>query len=82
MMMGKHRAMTREELAAAKAPFKVVSKHGHGEATITGFSAKDPLGVGGYMDILPATPTAYFEGGGWCLVADLLDHWDLADKPA
>lgn len=74
--------MTCEELASVKAPFKVVSKHGRGEATVIGFSANDLLGVGGYMDILPATPSAYFEGGGWCLVPDLLDHWDLADKPS
>jgi hypothetical protein len=75
-MQGK--TMTREDLASVKAPFKVVSKHGHGYGVVTGFSANDPLGVGGYMDLLPNTPTAYFEGGGWCLLPDLMEHWDLA----
>lgn len=61
------------------APFRVVSVHNGNEAIITGFSENDPLGVGGGM--LPNLATVYFDGGGWCLVSDLLEHWELADSP-
>lgn len=66
--------ITRKQIAAAKAPFVVKSIHDGRTATVTGFSENDPLGVGGYMGLLPSTPTAYFEGGGWCLLSDLMEH--------
>ncbi|WJI43742.1 hypothetical protein NL532_24355 [Mesorhizobium sp. C120A] len=66
--------------AGLEAPFEVVSKHGHGTATIEGFSKNDPLGVGG--GIFPDMPVAYFAGGGWCLLSDLFAHWELPeDRP-
>jgi hypothetical protein len=71
--------MTREELAAVKAPFKVKSVHDGHVAIITGFSENDPLGVGGAMGVIPNMPTVYFEGGGWCLVEDLIQHWNIAE---
>jgi hypothetical protein len=61
--------------AGLEVPFVVASKHDGRHATIEGFSKNDPLGVGG--GIFPTTPTAYFAGGGWCLLADLFKHWDL-----
>lgn len=68
--------MTKQELLKARAPFAVVSKHDGAMATVTGFSENDPLGVGG--GIFPSMPVAYFEGGGWSLVSDLMRHWDIA----
>jgi hypothetical protein len=70
--------MTEQELMdSMPAPFDVVSKNGkQRRATIEGFSKNDPLGVGG--GIFPDMPTAYFKGGGWCLVSDLMRHWDIA----
>lgn len=73
--------MTLEECVAATVPFAVRSKHGKKPAigTIIGFTRTDPLDEGGLgSTLLGNFPTAYFEGGGWCLVADLLRHWDLA----
>ena len=67
--------MTEEELKSAQAPFKVISKVRRSKAVITGFTKNDPLGVGG--GVFPDMPTAYFKGGGWMLVADLLRYWDL-----
>lgn len=65
--------------AGLAAPFTVTSIHRPSEqAVVTGFSENDPLGVGGGM--FPDMPTAYFEGGGWCLVADLIEHWDLPEN--
>lgn len=68
--------MTEQELLATQAPFEVVSKHDGTRATITGFSKNDPLGVGG--GLIDNMATAYFDGGGWCLVCDLMRHWDMA----
>lgn len=67
--------MTEQELKAAQAPFFVVSKHDRTQATIVGFSENDPLGVGG--GLFDDMATAYFDGGGWCLVRDLMRHWDV-----
>lgn len=64
--------------AGLAAPFSVVSKLGRGTDTIEGFSANDPLGVGG--GLLPDMPVAYFSGGGWCLLADLFENWDLPEE--
>lgn len=61
--------MTQQELISTKAPFKVQSIHDGRLATIIGFQT-DPLGVG--------LPAAFFEGGGWCVVTDLLKHWNIA----
>lgn len=70
--------ITETELKEVKAPFEVKSVHDGRVATIEGFSENDPLGVGGTMGIIPPMATAYFQGGGWCLVADLMKHWDIA----
>jgi hypothetical protein len=67
--------ITREQLSKLEAPFVVKSVHDGRMATVTGFSKNDPLGVGGGM--FPDMPTAYFEGGGWCLLPDLMEHWDI-----
>src|SRR6185437_10616278 len=43
---------------------------------VKGFAANDPLSVGG--GLLPDMPICHFEGGGWLLVDDLLNNFDLA----
>lgn len=63
------------ELKAAVAPFKVQAKGKKKISVVTGFSQNDPLGVGGGM--LPPMPCAYFEKGGWILVDDLLELYEL-----
>ena len=70
--------MTLEQLKSAKAPFKVKSIHDGEVVTVKGFSENDPLGVGG--GIFPDMPVAYFEGGGWLLVKDLLVNFDVVDS--
>ena len=73
--------MTLEELKAAKVPFKVKCNiKGGGSGVIVGFSQNDPLGVGG--GIFPDMPTAHFKNGGWLLVKDLLEHWDIVPEPS
>lgn len=69
--------ISQEQLSVVEAPVTVYSVHDGRSATVTGFSKNDPLGVGGYMGIIPDLATAYFEGGGWCLVRDLCQHWSL-----
>jgi len=66
-----------EELKAAKVPFDVISTQGH-TSRVIGFTQNDPLGVGGgaFEDM----PCAWFEGGGWLLVSDLLRYHELLDK--
>jgi hypothetical protein len=61
--------------AGLAAPFNVVSKADGRIASIEGFSDNDPLGVGG--GAFPNMPTAYFAGGGWVLVDDLIKYWTL-----
>ena len=68
--------MTKTELLALRAPFAVVSKYDGHRATVKGFSKNDHLGVGG--GFFPDMPTCYFENGGWLLVKDLLDNFELA----
>lgn len=70
--------MERSELLAAKVPFRVRYIGRRRVSTVTGFAANDPLGVGG--GILPDMPVAYFKGGGWVLVDDLLRHYEIAAK--
>lgn len=66
-----------KDLQKAKAPFDVIcTKKGGSGGTVIGFSQNDPLGVGG--GILPDMPVAYFQGGGWLLVSDLLRYYELA----
>mgnify|MGYP003426040438 CR=1 FL=1 len=68
--------MKLEELQSAKCPFKVTcTVKGGSNGTVVGFSQNDPLGVGG--GIFPDMPVAYFEGGGWLLVSDLLRNYEL-----
>ena len=67
--------MNIEELKSMKAPFDVVDKDGN-RHTIVGFKQNDPLGVGG--GIFPDMPVAYFDGGGWLLVSDVLRHYEIA----
>ena len=64
-----------EQLKSMKAPFDVVDKDGN-RHTIIGFKQNDPLGVGG--GIFPDMPVAYFHGGGWLLVSDVLRHYEIA----
>ncbi len=65
------------EIKKLKAPFKVKydGKKRSKAITVKGFTAQDPLGVGG--GLLPDCPTAHFEGGGWLLVRDLMQHYSL-----
>ena len=66
-----------EDLKKVNAPFDVIcTKKGGSGGTVIGFSQNDPLGVGG--GIFPDIPVAYFKGGGWLLVSDLLRHYELA----
>lgn len=67
--------MNIEELKNMKAPFDVVDKDGN-RHTIIGFKENDLLGVGG--GIFPDMPVAYFHGGGWLLVSDVLRHYEIA----
>jgi hypothetical protein len=64
-----------EQLKSMKTPFDVVDKDGN-RHTIVGFKQNDPLGVGG--GIFPDMPVAYFDGGGWLLVSDVLRHYEIA----
>lgn len=71
--------MTIQQLRSARVPFTVRSVHDRRRrATITAFSDNDPLGVGAGLGL--TLTTAYFSGGGWCLVSDLLKHWDIFDE--
>ena len=63
-----------EQLKSMKAPFDVVDKKGN-RHTIIGFKQNDPLGVGG--GIFPDMPVAYFQGGGWLLVSDVLRNYEI-----
>lgn len=67
--------MNTQDLKKMKAPFDVVDKNGK-RHTITGFKENDPLGVGG--GIFPDMPVAYFKGGGWLLISDVIDHYEIA----
>jgi len=69
--------MNIEELKSMKAPFDVVDKDGN-RHTIVGFKQNDPLGVGG--GIFPDMAVAYFDGGGWLLVSDVLRHYEIATE--
>lgn len=70
--------MTKNELAKAKAPFKVRYRGKKRVAIVTGFTQNDPLGVGG--GIFPDMPTAHFKNGGWILVDDLIKNYEMV-KP-
>lgn len=71
--------MTIEELKNMVVPFDVVCSLSCGnKSTVIGFSQNDPLGVGG--GLLPDIPVAYFAGGGWILVANLLLYYDLCSE--
>lgn len=73
--------MKLEELQNVKCPFDVVCiVKGGSNGTVIGFSQNDPLGVGG--GIFPDMPVAYFKGGGWLLVSDLLRNYELAPNTA
>lgn len=70
--------ITREQLVGLEAPFELISDGDGRRATVTGFSETDPLGVGGGM--LPHMPCAYYEGGGWNLVEDMMRYFSLPDQ--
>lgn len=68
--------MTYEQLRQCKAPFKVFCKiKGGSDGVVIGFALNDPLGVGGGM--FPDIPVAYWKGGGWILVSDLIKNYEL-----
>jgi hypothetical protein len=67
--------VNKQELLKQKAPFDVVEKGKKTKLTVKGFSENDPLGVGG--GLFPDMPAVHFESGGWILVDDLLEHYDL-----
>ena len=67
--------MIEAELRAAIVPFKVRYKGKKRAATVIGFSQNDPLGVGG--GLFPDMATAYFKGGGWVLLGDLLQYYEI-----
>lgn len=69
--------MTKEDLLQQKSPFDVVEKGKNNRITIEGFAQNDPLGVGGGM--FPDMPVAYFKGGGWLLLDDLIDNYEIAN---
>ncbi len=71
--------MTKEDLLKAEAPFLVVKKGGTRTLTliVEGFTANDPLGVGG--GLFPDMPAVFFKGGGWLLVTDLIRNYDLVE---
>jgi hypothetical protein len=62
------------ELEKVKAPFEVIDPNGK-TLTVKGFTENDPLGVGG--GLFPNMPCAHFERGGWILLKDLLDFYEL-----
>lgn len=69
-----------DEITTVSAPFRVRFDGKRGKPigkplTVEGFSENDPLGVGG--GILPDFATVYFKGGGWLLLADLLERYSL-----
>jgi len=69
--------MTRDELRAATVPFRVRFRGTTKKTSVViGFSQNDPLGVGG--GIFPDMACAYFEKGGWLLLDDLLEYYELA----
>lgn len=70
--------MSNNELMKAKTPFKVRYRGKKRAFIVTGFTQNDPLGVGGGM--LPDMPTAHFKSGGWILIADLIEHYEMV-KP-
>jgi hypothetical protein len=68
-----------DDIKDLEPPFKVRSvHHPRNIAVVTGYSQNDPLGVGG--GLLPDMPTVYFKGGGWLLLKDLLEHWELVTR--
>lgn len=68
--------MSIEDLRQCKAPFNVYCNKEHGaDGVVIGFALNDPLGVGG--GIFQNEPVAYWQGGGWVLVADLLENYEL-----
>jgi len=72
--------MKTEDLEGMVAPFKAVSRHSGRRVTVIGFSRNDPLGVGGGM--FPSFPTVYFGNGGWLLLEDFLENYDLFKGPS
>ena len=71
--------ITDEQIRSVKAPFDVRFVGKKRVATVVGFSENDPLGVGGYMGIIPDMATVYFKGGGWLLLRDLMRHYELVE---
>jgi len=77
--------ITENQIKKAKAPFCVVGDCLRGPrkglprkerpSKVIGFSGNDPLNVGG--GIFPNNPSVYFEGGGWGLLTDVMQHYTI-----
>lgn len=77
--------ISEKEINNIKCPFVVGSDYRIGKkkgtqkktnhAEVVGFSKNDPLGVGG--GIMPNMATAYFKGGGWLLIGDLMRNYSI-----
>lgn len=64
------------ELREVKLPFAVISKDGD-VRTITGYLNNPPFPLTDTAGLTDHRPVAYFEGGGWLLVSDLLLYFEL-----
>lgn len=67
--------MTEDELLKQSVPFDVIEKNHKRKYTIEGISRNAPRGL------FPGKPIVYFAEGGWSLVEDLIQFYDLVEEP-